>query len=66
MRIVDLNVLLYALNEDAAHHVAVSQWWNEAINGDEAIGLPWMAAAGVSGRAKAPRRVASRKKPARS
>jgi predicted nucleic acid-binding protein len=40
MRIVDLNVLLCALNEDAAHHAAVSRWWNEAINGDEAIGLP--------------------------
>jgi uncharacterized protein len=46
MRIVDLNVLLYALNVDAAHHVAVSQWWNEAINGDEVVGLPWVVVAG--------------------
>ena len=46
MIIVDLNVLLYATNADAADHEAVVRWWEKALAGDEAIGLPWVVIAG--------------------
>ena len=42
MKIVDLNVLLYAINEDSPLHSRVHSWWVEALNGDETIGLPWV------------------------
>ena len=32
MRIVDLNVLLYAVNSDAAQHAIVREWWEKAAN----------------------------------
>lgn len=41
MKVVDLNVLLYVVNENAAHHRALLTWWEDAVNGDESIGLPW-------------------------
>lgn len=46
MKIVDLNVLLYALNEDAHHHETIHQWWEAALNGDEPIGLCWLVLLG--------------------
>lgn len=42
MIIVDLNVLIYAVNSRSAQHRAVAEWWNGAINGEEPIGLPWV------------------------
>ena len=41
MKVVDLNVLLYALNRDSVHHAAALSWWEDAVNGDEPVGLPW-------------------------
>ena len=41
MKIVDLNVLLYAVNRDSVHHRPIRRWWEDAINGDETLGLPW-------------------------
>ena len=41
MKVVDLNVLLYVVNENAAHHRALLTWWEDAVNGDESVGLPW-------------------------
>lgn len=41
MKIVDLNVLLYAVNLDSAHHRIVRRHWEGAVSGVEAIGLPW-------------------------
>jgi len=42
MKIVDVNVLLYAVNQDSDHHATVWQWWQRALRGDESIGLPWV------------------------
>lgn len=42
MKIVDANVLLYAINQDSAQHQAARSWWENALNGDESIGLPWV------------------------
>jgi toxin-antitoxin system PIN domain toxin len=41
VKIVDLNVLLYAVNENAVHHRTALRWWHSATNGGEPIGFPW-------------------------
>jgi len=46
VKLVDLNVLLYVVNEDSHRHRAALDWWNAAINGDETIGLPWVVLLG--------------------
>lgn len=43
MKIVDANVLLYATNRAGAHHDAAHGWLTTALNGAEAIGLPWVS-----------------------
>ncbi len=46
MKIVDLNILLYAVNENAHHHTRIRAWWEQTINGEESIGLPWVVLLG--------------------
>lgn len=46
MKIVDLNILLYAVNPDAPHHDRIVEWWQEQLNGDESIGLAWTVTVG--------------------
>jgi toxin-antitoxin system PIN domain toxin len=41
MKVVDLNLLLYAINADAPHHARACTWWEEALGGDEPVGLSW-------------------------
>jgi toxin-antitoxin system PIN domain toxin len=40
--LLDANILLYAYNKDAAHHLAAARWIKELFHGPEAIGLPWL------------------------
>jgi uncharacterized protein len=46
MKVIDLNILLYAVNRDAAQHLPIRSWWESALNGDELIGLPWIVVLG--------------------
>ncbi len=46
MRIVDLNILLYAVNADASQHQRARVWWEHAVNGEETLGLPWVVLLG--------------------
>jgi toxin-antitoxin system PIN domain toxin len=46
VRIVDLNVLLYAVNADAAQHDVVRGWWERAVNEEETLGLAWIVLLG--------------------
>lgn len=39
--IVDANVLLYAVDEQAHFHVVARDWLGEAMNGVERVGFPW-------------------------
>lgn len=59
MRVVDLNVLIYATNRDAADHRAAKAWWEAALSGDEPIGLSWTALLGFVRIATHPRILAS-------
>jgi hypothetical protein len=44
--VVDLNILLYAVNADSVHHAAARAWWEAALNEDELVGLPWIVLLG--------------------
>jgi uncharacterized protein len=46
MKVVDLNVLMYAVNEDAPEHAGARRWWESALNGEEPVGLPWAVVLG--------------------
>jgi uncharacterized protein len=41
VRIVDANVLLYAVNDAAAHHRVARRWLDRALSGEEAVGFTW-------------------------
>ena len=55
MKLVDLNILLYAVNSDAAHHARVRAWWENALGGQEPIGLTWIVLLGFLRLATNPR-----------
>jgi len=44
--IVDLNLLLYAVNEQAPDHLEARRWWESALNGDRTVGLTWLVILG--------------------
>ncbi len=46
MLIPDINLLVYAHNEQAPHHASAKRWWENTLNGDERVGLPWVVTAG--------------------
>lgn len=43
MKIVDANVLLYAVNRQSAQHQAAHRWLTNALSGSEVVGLPWVS-----------------------
>lgn len=42
MILVDVNLLLYAVNSDLERHEAARRWWQETLSGTEPVGLPWV------------------------
>ncbi|GMV39441.1 MAG: ribonuclease VapC37 [Myxococcales bacterium] len=46
MIITDLNLLVYAVNEDAPSHDRAKPWLEECLSGDETVGLPWVVVLG--------------------
>ncbi len=46
MKIVDLNILLYAINTSFEQHESILKWWVENLDGDEQIGLTWVVLSG--------------------
>ena len=42
MKIVDANVLLYAVNTASDHHEASRQWLDAALSGADTVGLAWV------------------------
>lgn len=43
MKIVDANVLLYAVNRQSVQHDAAHRWLSAALSGNEVVGLPWVS-----------------------
>ena len=46
MKVLDLNVLLYAVNADGPHHQAARAWLERLLSEDETVGLPWVVLLG--------------------
>ena len=42
MKVVDTNLLVYAVDEAAAHHVPARTWLGRSLAGAEAIGFAWI------------------------
>ncbi|MGQ0648973.1 MAG: type II toxin-antitoxin system VapC family toxin [Gemmatimonadaceae bacterium] len=46
MRLIDLNILLYATNADSPRHVTAHEWLQRSIAGAESVALPWAVLVG--------------------
>lgn len=46
MKLIDLNLLLYAVNRDAAKHRAARRWLEATLSGEEPVALPWIVLIG--------------------
>jgi uncharacterized protein len=46
MKLVDTNVLVYAVNPDSLHHATARAWLEAALGGDEPVALAWLAMVG--------------------
>jgi uncharacterized protein len=44
--LLDVNLLLHAVNQRSAFHVASVDWLTEQLNGSRRVGLPWQSLAG--------------------
>ena len=42
MKVVDANVLLYAVDTDARHHQAAKEWLDDALSQPEPVGFTWI------------------------
>lgn len=42
MILVDVNLLLYAVNRDIPQHAAAKAWLENVMSGSDGIGLPWV------------------------
>lgn len=43
MKLVDANVLLYAVNRDAVHHETARRWLDGSLSGDATVAFAWVA-----------------------
>ncbi len=41
MIIPDINLIVYAYNEDAPFHAPAKAWWEQCLSGTEPVGLAW-------------------------
>lgn len=46
MIIPDINLLIYAHNDQAPHHEKAKAWWEGLMNGKVPVGLPWISISG--------------------
>jgi uncharacterized protein len=42
MIIPDVNLLVYAVNQDAPNHQRARAWLEQTLSGSETVGLPWL------------------------
>jgi len=46
VKVVDLNLLLYAVNRDSVHHTRAKAWLERTLSADEPVALPWAVVLG--------------------
>lgn len=46
MKVVDVNLLLYAVNRDSPQHGAAKEWLERTLQEDEPVALPWVVVLG--------------------
>lgn len=46
MKLIDVNLLLYAVNTTSEFHRKSVTWWQSALSGDEPVGLSWLTISG--------------------
>lgn len=46
MKIIDLNVWLYAVNADSHHHIKARETLQSILNSDTRLGMPWVVLLG--------------------
>lgn len=46
MKIVDINLLIYAINKDTPHHSKAKKWLEDCLSGDEPLGFAWIVILG--------------------
>jgi uncharacterized protein len=46
MKLIDANILLYAVNVDTPQHERIRRWWETALTDDEPIGFAWITLLG--------------------
>ena len=46
MIVPDVNLLVYAHNDQAPEHARARVWWEGALNGQIPVGLPWICISG--------------------
>lgn len=59
MKLVDLNVLIYATDETAAHHAVAKDWLDRSMSSSETIGIPTAVAVGYVRLTTSPRIMAA-------
>ncbi len=46
MIVPDVNLLVFAHDNNSPHHKAAQTWWESLVNGTETVGLPWLVIVG--------------------
>lgn len=41
MRLLDLNILIYAMDESSSHHESARDWLNETLSGSSTVAFAW-------------------------
>lgn len=43
MIIIDVNLLIYVVDQSKPQHARAKEWWESTLNSEETIGLPWVS-----------------------
>lgn len=46
MIVPDINLVVYAYNEEAPHHSRARDWWQELMSGPTPVAIPWVVVLG--------------------
>ena len=46
MKVVDINLLIYAINKDTPHHSKAKMWLEASLSSDEPLGFAWVVILG--------------------